>query len=226
MHQAPEDFGLLDFKISVDPESIDYVRTLYAPPDHEVFELVPKDFAELAAEFYNQIGQPPITRTNVWNIYMELLTRFQHLDNMHRVPVDLDQHWGYALTIARDDHEDDIALIPNLTSLHNGSQVVALDGTFYMGGVNNGLGLDSIQSDQLDGMMNRDEPLPPGEADVEEDDQLIAWFSDEEDAASAYAVCGVIRLMSTSMTLNLESQLSAKSPGLEAIFGVEGMHSN
>ncbi|KAJ6583713.1 hypothetical protein B0H10DRAFT_2234752 [Mycena sp. CBHHK59/15] len=84
-----------------------------------------------------------------------------------------------------DDHEDDIALIPNLTSLHNGSQVVAPDGTFYMGGVNNGLGLDSIQSDQLDGMMNRDEPLPPGEADVEEDDQLIAWFSDEEDAASA-----------------------------------------
>ncbi|KAJ6612191.1 hypothetical protein B0H10DRAFT_1648990, partial [Mycena sp. CBHHK59/15] len=81
MHQAPEDFGVLDFKISVDPESIDYVRTLYAPPDHEVFELVPKDFAELAAEFYNQIGQPPITRTNVWNIYMELLTRFQHLDN-------------------------------------------------------------------------------------------------------------------------------------------------
>ncbi|KAJ6596587.1 hypothetical protein B0H10DRAFT_2441868 [Mycena sp. CBHHK59/15] len=67
--------------------------------------------------------------------------------------------------------------------------VVAPDGTFYMGGVNNGLGLDSIQSDQLDGMMNRDEPLPPGEADVEEDDQLIAWFSDEEDAASAVNDC-------------------------------------
>ena len=32
--------------------------------------------------------------------------------------------------------------------------------------------------------MNRDEPLPPGEADVEEEDQLIVWFSDEEDATS------------------------------------------
>jgi hypothetical protein len=64
---------------------------------------------------------------------------------MHRVPAELDEHWGYALTMARDDHEDDIALIPNLSPLHNGSQVVAPDGTFYMGGVNNGLGLGELQ---------------------------------------------------------------------------------
>ncbi|KAJ7759725.1 hypothetical protein DFH07DRAFT_918861 [Mycena maculata] len=133
MYEAPEDYGVLDFKIKVDPQSITYVRNLYAPPDHEVFELVPKDFGELAAEFYFAIGQPPVTRTNVWDIYMALLTRFKHLDNLHRMPAELDAHWGYALTIARDDHEDDIALIPNLTPLHNGLGVVEPDGTFYLG---------------------------------------------------------------------------------------------
>ncbi|KAJ6466161.1 hypothetical protein C8R47DRAFT_991038 [Mycena vitilis] len=141
MYEAPEDYGILDFKVKVDPESVAHVRNLYAPPDHEVFQLVPKDFGVLAAEFYFAMGQPPITRTNVWDIYMAILTQFQHLDNVHRMPPELDEHWGYALTIARDDHEDDIALIPNLTPLRNGLDAVAPDGSFYLGGVNNGLGL-------------------------------------------------------------------------------------
>ncbi|KAJ7504005.1 hypothetical protein B0H11DRAFT_1905887 [Mycena galericulata] len=115
----------LGYIIKVDPESVAHVRNLYALPDHEVFELVPKDFAELAAEFYIQIGQPS----------------------------------GYALTMARDDHEDDIALLPNLTPLHNGSDVVGQDGSFYMGGVNNRFGLDEAQSSQLNNMMEQDEPL-------------------------------------------------------------------
>ncbi|KAJ6613175.1 hypothetical protein B0H10DRAFT_1806111, partial [Mycena sp. CBHHK59/15] len=100
MYEAPEDFGVLDFKIQVDPAAITHVRNLYAPPDHEVFELVPKDFAELAAEFYAQIGHPPITRTNVWDIYLALLSRFQHLDNLHRIPAQLDNERGYTLTLA------------------------------------------------------------------------------------------------------------------------------
>ncbi|KAJ7100918.1 hypothetical protein B0H15DRAFT_770072 [Mycena belliarum] len=142
MYEAPEDFGVLDFKIKVDPESISHVRNLYAPPDHEVFELVPKAFADLAVEFYIEMGQPSVTRTNVWDIYMEILTQFLHLDNAHRVPVALDEKWGYALTMARDDYQDDIDLIPNLVPLRNGeADVVGQDGTFYMGGVNNGGGL-------------------------------------------------------------------------------------
>ncbi|KAJ7635707.1 hypothetical protein DFH06DRAFT_1139252 [Mycena polygramma] len=171
-------------RVKVDPQSVAHVRNLYAPPDHEVFELVPKDFGVLAAEFYLAMGQPAITRTNVWDIYMAILTQFQHLDNLHRMPTELDEHWGYALTIARDDHEDDIALIPNLTPLRNGLDVVGPDGSFYLGGVNNGLGLDSIQSTQLDEMMDQNEPLPPGLIDLQEGEQLMAWFSDEEDEPS------------------------------------------
>ncbi|KAF8141019.1 hypothetical protein K438DRAFT_1636426, partial [Mycena galopus ATCC 62051] len=90
--EAPEEYGALDFKASrifsirVDPASIAEVRTLYAPPDHEVFELVPKAFAELAAEFYLHLGQLPITRTNCWDVSTGLLSQFQHLDNLHRIP--------------------------------------------------------------------------------------------------------------------------------------------
>ncbi|KAF8217983.1 hypothetical protein K438DRAFT_1914178 [Mycena galopus ATCC 62051] len=183
--EAPEDYGALDFKIRVDPASIAEVRTLYAPPDHEVFELVPKAFAQLAAEFYLHLGQPPITRTNCWDVYTALLSQFQHLDNLHRIPAQLDECWGYALTMARDDYKDDISLIPNLTPLHNGLNAVRPDGTYYMGGVHNGLGLDATQSSQLDKMVDRDEPLPAGLVDLAEDDQLITWFSSEDEAGSS-----------------------------------------
>ncbi|KAJ7708647.1 hypothetical protein B0H17DRAFT_1191163 [Mycena rosella] len=53
-----------------------------------------------------------------------------------------------------------------------------------MGGVNNGLGLDSSQSLKVNGMMNRDDPLALGETDFQEGEQLMAWFSDEEDDAT------------------------------------------
>ncbi|KAJ7615180.1 hypothetical protein B0H17DRAFT_1152872 [Mycena rosella] len=198
MYEAPEDFPhtvaclFSALQVKVDPQAVLHVRNLYVPPDHEFFELVPKDFAELAVEFYLPIGNPPITRTNVWTVYMSLLTQFQYLDNMHRVPVEMDTHWGYALTMAQDNHVDDIERIPNLTPLQNGSDVVGLgpNGMPYMGGVNNGLGLTlwtpksvkftlffhadivatSLQnaSFKLDEMMNRDDPLAPDETDFQE----------------------------------------------------------
>jgi hypothetical protein len=72
---------------------------------------------------------------------MDILTRFQHLDSLHGVPVERDEQWGYALTMARDDYKDDIELIPNLRPLHNGADVIGPDRTYYMGGVRNRLGL-------------------------------------------------------------------------------------
>ncbi|KAJ7877237.1 hypothetical protein B0H14DRAFT_2197270, partial [Mycena olivaceomarginata] len=83
MYEAPEDYGALDFKIRVNPIAIAEVRNLYAPPDHDLFELVPRDFAIIVGQIYQQLGQPSVTRTNCWDIYMDILTRFQHLDSLH-----------------------------------------------------------------------------------------------------------------------------------------------
>ncbi|KAJ7857101.1 hypothetical protein B0H14DRAFT_3135890 [Mycena olivaceomarginata] len=180
MYEAPEDYGALDFKIRVNPIAIAEVRNLYAPPDHDMFELVPRDFAIIVGQIYQQLGQPSVTRTNCWDVYMDILTRFQHLDSLHGVPAERDEQWGYALTMARDDYKDDIELIPNLLPLHNGADVIGPDGTYCMGDVRNGLGLDSVQSSQLDAMVDRDEPLPVGLVDLEEADPLITWFSEDE----------------------------------------------
>ncbi|KAJ7823785.1 hypothetical protein B0H14DRAFT_2597662 [Mycena olivaceomarginata] len=91
---------------------------------------------------------------------------------LHGVPAERDEQWGYALTMAQDDYKDDIELIPNLRPLHNGADVIGPDGTYYMG--------DSVQSSQLDAMIDRDEPLPVGLVDLGEVDPLITWFSEDE----------------------------------------------
>ncbi|KAF8998011.1 hypothetical protein BDQ17DRAFT_1329045 [Cyathus striatus] len=43
----PSEYGVLDFKISVQQEAIQEARTLFSPPDHSVFELVPKSFSNM-----------------------------------------------------------------------------------------------------------------------------------------------------------------------------------
>ncbi|KAJ7721440.1 hypothetical protein DFH07DRAFT_681133, partial [Mycena maculata] len=63
--------------IKVEQEAIDMVRALYAPPDHEVFQLVPPDFHAIIAQMYAEIGQPAVTRESCWNIYLQLLGKFR-----------------------------------------------------------------------------------------------------------------------------------------------------
>ncbi|KAJ7488853.1 hypothetical protein FB451DRAFT_1166598 [Mycena latifolia] len=92
-------------------------------------------------------------------------------------PVTIDAEWGYALAMAGDEHAEKMELIPDLQPLCNGDSVVGPNGSYYMGGVNNGQGLDAEQSDQLNRMIDGDEPR--GEEDMDEDVELFAWFSDE-----------------------------------------------
>ncbi|KAJ7716886.1 hypothetical protein B0H14DRAFT_2643761 [Mycena olivaceomarginata] len=132
MYEAAEDYGALDFKIRVNPIAIAEVRNLYAPPDHDVFELVPRDFAIIVGQIYQQLDNR--------RSHAQIVGTYTCL---HGVPVERDEQWGYALTMARDDYKDDIELIPNLRPLHNGARY-------------------SVQSSQLDAMIDRDEPLPVG----------------------------------------------------------------
>ncbi|KAJ7240684.1 hypothetical protein C8J57DRAFT_1527356 [Mycena rebaudengoi] len=69
--------------------------------------------------------------------------------------------------MARDDYAKEIELLPNLRPLRNGDSVIGPGGFYYMGGVNNGDGLDSQQSARLDEMLNDDEPQVGNDDDLQ-----------------------------------------------------------
>ncbi|KAJ6495112.1 hypothetical protein C8R45DRAFT_824067, partial [Mycena sanguinolenta] len=132
--EFPDEYGILDFKVQLKPGSVEHIRQLYAPRNHKVFQWVPPDFHDLAVQFHTQIGSPAINRDNVWGLYSAILNRFEHLDDVYAIPATIDYHWGYALTMARDDYWDNITLLPNLVPLPGEEQG-------YDGGVNGGHGL-------------------------------------------------------------------------------------
>ena len=91
IYDSPGKYGVLDFgvrtchrlkiiwltlslrqQIKVHSEAIEDVRQLYAPPDHEVFLLVPMDFATTINEVYVRVGSPVIAVDTVWNVYRAL----------------------------------------------------------------------------------------------------------------------------------------------------------
>ncbi|KAJ7926368.1 hypothetical protein B0H13DRAFT_1862403 [Mycena leptocephala] len=96
---------------------------------------------------------------------------------MYNIPHGIDEKWGYALTMARDNYAKETELIPNLQPLRNGDSVIGPDGFYYMGGVNNGEGLDSEQSGRLEQILDEDEPTA---GDNDDSDDIFVWFSDEE----------------------------------------------
>ncbi|KAJ7617636.1 hypothetical protein DFH06DRAFT_966509, partial [Mycena polygramma] len=71
--EHPANYGVLDFKIKVNPNAINDVRGVFAPPENEVFQLVPPDFQDIIAQIYMDIGQPPVTRASCWDVYRQLL---------------------------------------------------------------------------------------------------------------------------------------------------------
>ncbi|KAK6992312.1 hypothetical protein R3P38DRAFT_3191548 [Favolaschia claudopus] len=67
--------------------------------------------------------------------------------------------------------------MPNLQPLANDDDVIGDQGGFYMGGVNNGKGLDTQQLARLDEMLDNDEPQV---IDNDRNEGVFAWFSDDE----------------------------------------------
>jgi hypothetical protein len=213
--EASTEYGALDFKagiispftiqkshivscqIHIDPAAIPTVRNLYAPPDHPVFELVPPTFDNLARQFYLAMGQPTVSRTNVWDIYLAMLHEFHRLDEAH---AHFHNEWKVAFTESQNENANEIELRDDLQDLQNGEDVFRPDGSYYMGGVNNGNGLGECSLDflhclqevydffsgdtqeaQLQAMLERDEPdLAAGVLD-DGDVQLVAWFSSDDE---------------------------------------------
>lgn len=134
--------NLLLQQIKVHPDAIEDVRQLYAPPDHDVFVLVPMDFATMINKVYVQMGSPVIAVNTVWDVYLALYDSLMVAMNV--IPVDVHVGWRYSIEqSASRDAEDVDAFQSNtnkLKPLQGGYEVQDEDGYFYLGGVNGGEG--------------------------------------------------------------------------------------
>ena len=105
-----------------------------------MFQLVPPKFGEYSGILYESMGSPDINSENIWEIYRELIHHFEHLDEA----VDLIEQLQVYLDL--DDDDVDMADIkpPVCMDLHGESDNSGPDGAYYMGDVNNGLGLGKL----------------------------------------------------------------------------------
>ncbi|KAF9254746.1 hypothetical protein L218DRAFT_951323 [Marasmius fiardii PR-910] len=79
MEEYPEKYGFVNFKISIRDQHgpiLKEAEDLWAPPDHEVFQLVPKDFAIL------------VEHVNVWAVYIDLLEHLEQLPTLKDFQLD------------------------------------------------------------------------------------------------------------------------------------------
>lgn len=91
------------------------------------------------------MGSPTISSENVWDVYRELLYRFEHLDDAVEF---LEQCETYIQEqeIEESLHEE---MPPAGEELLGGFEENTEDGYFYMGGVNNGRGLGKNSQSNL-----------------------------------------------------------------------------
>ncbi|KAG2056653.1 hypothetical protein BDR06DRAFT_1005947 [Suillus hirtellus] len=173
IYDSPEDFGTLDFKVSIDREGIDYVRNFYIDVSNPVFDLVPPRLRDFIEHCYDAMGRPAVTRSSVWNVYRNVLSAVQLAENPPR---------NLLLTENEDAPTDALPLIGGHTDLPFNKES---DGMYYMGGVRGGLGLGDSHIHDLDALAELDEPNVASDNDPIEDDvdhtALIVWqFSSDE----------------------------------------------
>ncbi|KAG1896154.1 uncharacterized protein F5891DRAFT_1130377 [Suillus fuscotomentosus] len=136
IYHSAEDFGALDFKIQIEPKALDF-------PSHCMFDLVPEGFSKCIQHCYNDLGRPVITRQSVWDTYRLLLDALQLAD---KLPSEIQ---------LQDDEDEDF--VPLLDDYQDLPSCEDPNGTYYMGGVGGGLGLDTEHCRQLDVLSHSDE---------------------------------------------------------------------
>ncbi|KAG1821416.1 hypothetical protein EV424DRAFT_1539144 [Suillus variegatus] len=178
IYESPEDFGALDFKVTVKQDAIDHIRSVYVNPDHPVFDLVPQPLNDFIQRCYDELGRPPVTRQSVWTIYLDL---YHSMQRSVQVPAIV-----RSLTDITDADEEPLPLLENQKDLFFREDA---DGAYYMGGIHGGLGLDASDHRRLDELAELDEPgahLLPAAPIVEEEGLVVTDFSDEEEDDETY----------------------------------------
>ncbi|KAJ8077842.1 hypothetical protein PM082_002282 [Marasmius tenuissimus] len=157
MEEYPEEYGFVNFKINIDPTAsyLAEAEQLWAPPDHEVFKLVPDEFHVIIEGVYSELGRPPVNRDNVWQVYMMVLEQIEELvgDNIGGLPITGYNQGDEDYSVSQDDQgmlaqlEEEMA---RLAPLRDDA------GEAYMGGVNGGLGAEGDVWDEqvLDAYVN------------------------------------------------------------------------
>jgi len=121
IRDKPEKFDAMDFKVIIPPELINRLEAEYAPPSHEVFQLVPPAFHEHATHFYEAIGRPLVTYQSFWGIYRQLHHAFE-------ATIDLDPVISAIPdTVNRIDNEK-LSLLPEMQELRGGDGVIGNSG--------------------------------------------------------------------------------------------------
>lgn len=54
----------------------------FSPPNHPVFELVPPEFEQIIAIFYEELGSPTVEKATFWTIYNNLVYRFRNAQDL------------------------------------------------------------------------------------------------------------------------------------------------
>ncbi|KAG1847850.1 hypothetical protein DFJ58DRAFT_730028 [Suillus subalutaceus] len=179
IYESAEDFGALDFKVSVNQDAIDHVRNIYVKPDHPVFDLVPKPLNDLIQDCYDDLGRPPVTRQSAWTIYLALYHSIQHAAQTPAVVDSLTD-------VITNSDEEPLPLLDNQKDLFFHGDT---DSAYYMGGIHGGHGLNASDHRRLDELAELDEPgadLLPTAPIIEEEGLVITGFSDEEDNDETY----------------------------------------
>ncbi|KAK0191840.1 hypothetical protein F5146DRAFT_1102151 [Armillaria mellea] len=65
IEQRPQFYGCRSYVVTVEPETIELARGIYAPPDHQVFKLL-----------MEELGYPDVVQEQVWELYLDLLHKF------------------------------------------------------------------------------------------------------------------------------------------------------
>jgi hypothetical protein len=68
-------------QVIVDNRSLELVRQTYAPSDHPVFLLVPREFSQQAMTFMSELGHTVLTHQNIWDVYADLLMCFRAIED-------------------------------------------------------------------------------------------------------------------------------------------------
>jgi hypothetical protein len=127
---------ILDLQVRVDAHHLNEVRSMYAPPEHSCFDLVPHAFAVKAEEFYSNVGRPVVTRDNVWDTYLALLAYFRALKPDNELEVALVAKSVIPAVGEDPDGDKHMDLLP-YKRLREGDRVIGIDDEQVLEGPDN-----------------------------------------------------------------------------------------